>query len=487
MVYDGHRSGDQGIQERKEPLGRSRPVLKLNSKKGEKKRLETKADSPAQVHLDSKSHVEANGQEPHHSAELGIISSASSQSVPEKQFRHNTRNPASVSSLQRNRKARLAIPPPSDREWDTINDELGDLLDRELPIEMAKNLPAQESIKMLDDLTYGYLFNRFGAVENKASRKPRPREPHMGMKLLHIAKRTVGKAYKKLKEQCLEWTSDGIKLHKQWANITRKMIKLRARLKKAEQAKARRDAERRFRASPPNYAKRLFAHERKSGDPDFSKETANAYFTKTYQDAKRNTDFSALDDMPRPPKPTVAFKLAAPSWPDFKAIVRKKRNGAAAGLNGISYVPYKKCDRLLRRFYDIVKRIHTTAEVPDDWGIAYMVLIPKEEDRTNPELFRNIAVTNTNSKIYFSVISRNLEEYMVKNQYIDRSIQKGFLQGMSGCVEHTFSLHQLLKDAFQHHRQIIAIWIDLANAYGSIMHNLIQFAMEWYHVPASDS
>ena len=72
---------------------------------------------------------------------------------------------------------------------------------------------------------------------------------------------------------------------------------------------------------------------------------------------------------------------------------------------------------------------------------------------------------------------------MVKNQYIDRSVQKGFLQGMAGCVEHTFSLHHLLKDAFQHHRQIIVSWIDLANAYGSIMHNLIQFALEWYHVP----
>ena len=126
-----------------------------------------------------------------------------------------------------------------------------------------------------------------------------------------------------------------------------------------------------------------------------------------------------------------------------------------------------------------MKRILKTAEVPDDWGSAYMVLIPKENDLTNPELFRNIAVTNTNGKIYFSVISRNLEDFMVKNQYIDRSVQKGFLQGMAGCVEHTFSLHHLLKDAFQHHRQIIVSWIDLANAYGSIMHNLIQFALEW--------
>ena len=72
---------------------------------------------------------------------------------------------------------------------------------------------------------------------------------------------------------------------------------------------------------------------------------------------------------------------------------------------------------------------------------------------------------------------------MVKNSYIDRSVQKGFLKGVAGCVEHTFSLQEILRDAYDHNRQIVVTWIDLATAYGSVMHNLIQFALEWYHVP----
>jgi hypothetical protein len=32
-------------------------------------------------------------------------------------------------------------------------------------------------------------------------------------------------------------------------------------------------------------------------------------------------------------------------------------------------------------------------------------------------------------------------------------------------------------------RQIVVAWIDLANAYGSVRHNLIQIALEWFHVP----
>ena len=72
---------------------------------------------------------------------------------------------------------------------------------------------------------------------------------------------------------------------------------------------------------------------------------------------------------------------------------------------------------------------------------------------------------------------------MVSNKYIDISIQNGFLKGVAGCLEHTLNLYELLWDARESARQIVVTWIDLANAYGSIMHNLVQFALDWYHVP----
>ena len=32
-------------------------------------------------------------------------------------------------------------------------------------------------------------------------------------------------------------------------------------------------------------------------------------------------------------------------------------------------------------------------------------------------------------------------------------------------------------------RQIVVSWLDLRNAYGSVRHNLVQFALNWFHVP----
>ena len=60
---------------------------------------------------------------------------------------------------------------------------------------------------------------------------------------------------------------------------------------------------------------------------------------------------------------------------------------------------------------------------------------------------------------------------MIKNKYINTSVQKGFLKGIPGCIEHTFALHEELRDAYTHHKQIVISWIDLS--YGSIKHNPI--------------
>ena len=74
---------------------------------------------------------------------------------------------------------------------------------------------------------------------------------------------------------------------------------------------------------------------------------------------------------------------------------------------------------------------------------------------------------------------------MMQNNYFKREVQKGFLFGVAGCLEHSFALWEALKNANNaaQHSSIVVSWIDLANAYGSVCHDLIQFALDWYHVP----
>ena len=48
---------------------------------------------------------------------------------------------------------------------------------------------------------------------------------------------------------------------------------------------------------------------------------------------------------------------------------------------------------------------------------------------------------------------------------------------MPGCLEHTEVLSQLLREARRSKRDLAVVWLDLANAYGSIPHKLVHEAL----------
>ena len=61
--------------------------------------------------------------------------------------------------------------------------------------------------------------------------------------------------------------------------------------------------------------------------------------------------------------------------------------------------------------------------------------------------------------------------------------RKGFMKEVAGCVERSETAYWCFLDARHHHQDLCVSWVDLANAYGSLKHALIHFALEWYHVP----
>jgi len=75
---------------------------------------------------------------------------------------------------------------------------------------------------------------------------------------------------------------------------------------------------------------------------------------------------------------------------------------------------------LHRIFVDIWK----TGVIPQTFGLAFMILLPKSNQLDQPDAFRNIALTNTHGKLFFSIVSKRLTDYMLSNFYID-SASKG--------------------------------------------------------------
>ncbi|XP_057673103.1 uncharacterized protein LOC130904394 [Corythoichthys intestinalis] len=192
----------------------------------------------------------------------------------------------------------------------------------------------------------------------------------------------------------------------------------------------------------------------------------------------------ALSDAIQPPQTSLATnQLHEPQVNPANSTKAKKLDGYKFRWLASSRYVYKKCPMLLRRLWKLLRRVWVKGSIPASWKRAEGCFIPKEMDSSDISQFRTISLLSVECKIFFSVLAKRLTTYIVKNNYVDTSIQKGGIPGFSGCLEHIGVLNQMIQEAKVSKSNLTVVWLDLANAYGSIPHNLIDKAMEHYHIP----
>ena len=85
--------------------------------------------------------------------------------------------------------------------------------------------------------------------------------------------------------------------------------------------------------------------------------------------------------------------------------------------------------------------------------------------------------------MYHLILSQRTTTYLVKNKLIDPEVQKAFLPGINGCIEHNIAMEELIKDARVKKRTLHITFFDLQDAFGSVPHQLIQHTLERNHFP----
>ena len=123
--------------------------------------------------------------------------------------------------------------------------------------------------------------------------------------------------------------------------------------------------------------------------------------------------------------------------------------------------------------------------IPLQWRSAKEIYIPKVKPPTEHNIsdFRPIALLNVEGKLFFSLVSRRLETHLISNnKFINKSVQKACIEKVPGSWEHISMVWAALKEAKSKNLSLATIWLDIANAYGSIPHKLIIFALHRYGV-----
>ena len=260
-------------------------------------------------------------------------------------------------------------------------------------------------------------------------------------------------------------------------------------LKKAECTRKRRWRRRTLRAKffkDPYEVARNVLKPKVICQPSVSKESLNNFVRGASSDPSRDVPLGDLEDLPNFDRDLKAFDVSPFSFNLFLRLLKRKRNGSKPGPNKIPYKVYKKCPKVASLVFNIMEGVRRAGVIPLRWRVAEGFFLPKVDKPNVEDLgdFRTISLMNVEAKLFWCMVSSRLYNYLIlSNNIIDTSMQKGSIQKMAGVWEHTAMVWEGLKDARKRRKSVVVLWLDLANAYGSVPHKLIEFALRRYRVP----
>ena len=81
-------------------------------------------------------------------------------------------------------------------------------------------------------------------------------------------------------------------------------------------------------------------------------------------------------------------------------------------------------------------------------------------------------------KTYHLILAERLTTFLTSNKLIDPTLQKVFLPGINGCIEHNLVMEEIIKDYKSKRKTCQITFSDLEDAFGSVPHALIDHTLE---------
>ena len=120
---------------------------------------------------------------------------------------------------------------------------------------------------------------------------------------------------------------------------------------------------------------------------------------------------------------------------------------------------------------------------PTSWTHAKIITLHKKGDHRDPANFRPIVLTSVIGKLFHKILAIRLEDFLISNSMVDKSLQKGFLRGVNGCIEHVFAIQAMVQNAMEHSLPLALSFIDLKNEFGSILHAYLKDMLKLIKLP----
>ena len=193
----------------------------------------------------------------------------------------------------------------------------------------------------------------------------------------------------------------------------------------------------------------------------------------TYLDSLHEEELGSMSGLIYPTEPSVPFNLSEPKLSEVEKYLKKARTASSPGPISVPYAVFKKCSNIRHALWEMLKVLWRNYAMPDSWSKAEGVYIPKEENLAGISMFCPISLLDIDDKIMFGILANRLAAFLLRNGYMNTSVQKAGIPGFPGCVEHCAMIWHTIQKAKVNNNNLSVIWLDLANAYGSVSHKLI--------------
>ena len=339
-------------------------------------------------------------------------------------------------------------------------------------------------------LMYATLVERFGTKPRRNNDRPPPANKHCPhnceLKRLRkqkiAAQRLLRQAHRERRGQ-EELRQLGLQCHKAVQAFNKALHQKSKAIQSSHAARARKECAGSFWI----FASRVL-DEGDAGppvSPAFDAELAEQHFKEVY-DSKPHL-YTHPTWLPQSKPPLSPFNSGNIQPEEMSAAIEQSRSSSSPSpIDQIPYMVFKKCPSLLPALMNLYNLCWEFSAVPKAWKIAVISLIPKmsaAEDPSKPGNFHPIALTSCVGKIFTSVMKTRLHSHMSLNGYLDNNIQKAFQPKVPGCIEHYTKLAAAVSEALKCHKSLTVCWLDLANAFSSVHHQLISFTLRHYHAP----
>ncbi len=218
--------------------------------------------------------------------------------------------------------------------------------------------------------------------------------------------------------------------------------------------------------------------------PSFTMSECLTYFRKTLAAIHPTKLFQIPSWIPKLCNPQSQFDLDPPTYQQITAVIRKmKASGSPCPLDQLSIICFKRCPYLRTYLTELIRAVWLSGVIPIEWKRACTILTHKNGETNDPSNFRPITLESIPLKVFTSCLRNSMYSFLAVNNYIEHNIQKGFTPNLSGTLEHTAHMTNIINKARIKQRSLIITLLDFKNAFGEVHHNLIQSVLEYHHIP----